>query len=163
MRLVYVRDAEGNLHEHLDPAPDAAPIEPLDLEASLAVLNRNEIGRVGFLSHGRPVILPVTYALDDRRIVFRTAPGSKLHIAETEVLPVVFEVDEYERETGRGVSVVVHGPMDAVLDQVESARLDRLGVEPYANDIRRPQWVRIQPHKLRGWRFAGPPGTARGR
>lgn len=161
MRLVYVRDAEGNLHEHLEPAPDAAPIEPLDLEAALALLTRNEIGRVGFLSHGRPVILPVTYALDEQLIVFRTAPGSKLHIAETEVLPVAFEADEYDRGTGRGLSVVVHGPMDAVLNQVESARLDRLGVVPYADDIRRPRWVRIRPHKLQGWRFTGPPRTGR--
>lgn len=157
MRLIYVRDAEGNLHEHFEPAPDTTPIEPLELDASLEVLRRNTIGRVGFLSQGRPAILPVTYALDaDDLIVFRTAPGSKLHIAETEVLPVAFEVDEYDRETGQGVGVVVHGPMDPVLDLVRSAALDRLGLEPYADAIEGSRWVQIKPRKLQGWTFSGP-------
>ncbi|MDX1659088.1 MAG: pyridoxamine 5'-phosphate oxidase family protein [Nitriliruptorales bacterium] len=157
MRLVYVRDAEGNLREHLEPV-DAAAFEAIDLEASLALLRRNTVGRVAFLSQDRPVILPVTYGVDENdAIVFRTAPGSKLHIAETEIRPVVFEVDEYDHDTGRGAGVVVHGPMDAVLNQVEAAHLDSLDVKPYADAIPRQQWVRIRPRKLQGWSFARPP------
>lgn len=157
MRLVYVRDAEGNLREHLDPVGNAGPIEPLDLETSQAILRRNEIGRVGFLSHDDPVILPVTYGVtDEGTIVFRTAPGSKLHIAENEVLPVVFEVDEYDPETGRGLSVVAHGSMDPVLDLVRAAQYDRLRIEPYADAAERSRYVTVEPHKLQGWAFSGP-------
>lgn len=156
VRLVYVRDAEGNLREHLEPA-DAPAFEPLDLDASLELLRRNHIGRVGFLTQDRPTVLPVTYGLDDEEnIAFRTTEGSKLHIAETEVIPVVFEVDEYDQRSGEGHGVVVHGPMDPVLDRVASARLDKLDVVPYADSVRREQWVRIRPRKLQGWSFAGP-------
>lgn len=158
MRLVYVRGPDGNLREHFErvEGDDAPPTEPLDLSASLDLLRRNVIGRLGFARQGRPVLLPVNYAVDEQdAVVFRTARGSKLWVAENEEVSAAFEVDEYDAESGRGIGVVVHGPMRPVTELVEAQRLEQLGVRPWADAIERPRWVRIQPERIEGWVFRG--------
>lgn len=154
MRLVYVRDTDGKLREQFETM-GAPSIESLDLESSLALLRTNVIGRVGFLRQDHPILLPVTYGLDrDDNVVFRTAPGSKLWVAENERVSAAFEVDEYD-DAGRGSGVVVHGPMRPVTDLIDARRLDDLGVEPWADAVERPRWIRVQPLRIEGWTLSG--------
>ncbi|MFH8250225.1 pyridoxamine 5'-phosphate oxidase family protein [Microbacterium sp. B2969] len=57
------------------------------------LLARCSLGRLAVAIDGQPEIFPVNYVVDGPRVLFRTAPGSKL--AELTANPrVAFEVDE---------------------------------------------------------------------
>jgi nitroimidazol reductase NimA-like FMN-containing flavoprotein (pyridoxamine 5'-phosphate oxidase superfamily) len=72
------------------------------------LLATHTLGRVGMTSGGLPCILPVCYLYDDGAIVFRTGPDTKLRAAESgDVL--AFEVDRFDRHSGKGWSVLVQG------------------------------------------------------
>jgi nitroimidazol reductase NimA-like FMN-containing flavoprotein (pyridoxamine 5'-phosphate oxidase superfamily) len=69
-----------------------AAIDELDADECLTLLAQHDFGRVGFVSDGKPVILPVNYVLDGETLVLRTDPGQKL--ADIPMRMVAFEVDE---------------------------------------------------------------------
>lgn len=60
-----------------------------------------KVGRVGVVADGRPVVLPVNYAIVDGAVVFRTGRGAK-PTAARDGAPVAFEVDEIERRGRKG-------------------------------------------------------------
>ena len=126
-------------------------IQVLDREECLALLAQDVIGRLAVMSGVGPVIFPVNYALDGDAIVFRTAPGTKLDAGPR--APASFEIDDFDRATRSGWSVVVVGrleeatPFDAaVLERVQS-----LPVEPWAQGDK-PHWMRLVPTRITGRR-----------
>lgn len=134
-----------------DATPDRLGYDPeglvrLDEAECWAFLGRHRIGRIGLVQHQRPVVLPVNYAVDDRAIVFRTAPGAKLSAAARGAV-VAFEVDEVDEVFEWGTSVIVHGDAAEVTDHAERRRLDGLGLRPWAPGGRdhvvrvTPSWV----------------------
>jgi nitroimidazol reductase NimA-like FMN-containing flavoprotein (pyridoxamine 5'-phosphate oxidase superfamily) len=104
-------------------------MQGMPLEAGLARLNREQcmallagssFGRVGVSVDALPAILPVTIALIDGDVVFRTVPGTKLaYAARNAVLAV--EADEYDPATGAGWSVLVRGVARQLEDDREIA------------------------------------------
>ena len=158
MRLVYERDEQGYLRDRLEPSAYAETRdERLSRADAEELLARNHVGRVGFVRYDVPVLLPVNYALDRHgSVVFRTARGSKLYVAENEIVPAAFEVDEYDEDSGTGLTVVVHGRMVAVVDIVEVRRLRDLGLTPFADAVERERWVRIVPETVEAWSFGRP-------
>lgn len=127
---------------------DHAGLEVLAFEACLERLASVPVGRIGFLSAGEVVILPVNHAMDGRNVVFRTAEGSKLASAGLGY-PVTFEADAYDAATEAGWSVVVQGSADVVEDDADSSRLDGLGLRSWGGTAR-PYWVRIRPLSITG-------------
>ncbi len=134
-----------------------SPSLPVD-HAGLAVLSNQEcllrlraapLGRIAFMSGGDPVILPVNHGMDGDTIVFRTNPGSKLFAADNE-LSVSFEIDGSDPDQRSGWSVVVSGVATRVEDPADIARLNLLGIEPWANVVERMYWVRIRTYMLTG-------------
>jgi uncharacterized protein len=84
-----------------------SPVTALDDEASWSMLHDQEFGRLAFHLADEVHIVPINYAVDDRRrLVFRTAEGSKL-LGLTMNADVAFEIDEYTEDRAR--SVVVRG------------------------------------------------------
>ena len=78
----------------MDTTNDAV-IWTLSEEECWNLLSRRELGRLAVSVHDEPDIFPVNYVIDGPRVLFRTAPGSKL--AELSVnARVAFEVDEYD-------------------------------------------------------------------
>ena len=67
----------------------------LDEEKCFDHLRREPVGRLGFVDHGEPVILPVNYAVAGRSIVLRTGQGSKLAVALM-AQPVCLEIDGWD-------------------------------------------------------------------
>lgn len=112
------------------------------------------VGRVSFFADGEIVVLPVNHAMDGQDPVFRTARGSKLSVADDQDL-VAFEVDEYDKQTQSGWSVLVNGRAYAVDDETEIQRLSQLDVHPWVNAADRPFWIRIRPTSISGRQTPG--------
>lgn len=143
-----------------DRPTDHAGLETLPFDACLRLLASVPIGRVGFSADGEVVLLPVNHAMDGQDVVFRTASGSKLTVAEQQDL-VSFEADDYDLQTRSGWSILVTGRAVAVYDEAEVKRLNRLNLHPWATSVEHPFWVRIHPTSVTGRRIpgtAGPPG-----
>jgi nitroimidazol reductase NimA-like FMN-containing flavoprotein (pyridoxamine 5'-phosphate oxidase superfamily) len=130
---------------------DHSGLGVLSTEECLDRLRSARVGRIAFVSDGEPVILPVNHGMDGDAVVFRTDAGSKLIAADDE-LPVAFEVDGFDPDRRTGWSVLLRGVATSVLDPVETARLDQLGVWPWADMVERRHWVRIRGYQMSGRR-----------
>jgi len=83
-------------------------LESLDDEACMQLLATVPVGRVAVSIGALPAVFPVNFALSDRRIVFRTGPGTKLDAAVRDAV-VAFEVDQFDAMYHNGWSVLVVG------------------------------------------------------
>jgi len=121
----------------------------------LRLLRTQRVGRVALADRGQPLIFPVNYAADERAIVFRTAPGQKLHVAR--MSSAAFEVDHVDEQSGVAWSVVVKGVAYEITDAIDelSDELRRLVVEPMAPG-ERTRWIAIRRHETSGRRFRLP-------
>ncbi|MDH4145189.1 MAG: pyridoxamine 5'-phosphate oxidase family protein [Acidimicrobiia bacterium] len=136
-------------------AHDRGGLRILGPDECRELLERTPVGRVAFVDRDRPAVLPVTYRYHDGAIVFRTAPGAKLHAALAGS-PVAFEIDAWDEPSRTGWSVLVRGDAHHVTDPGEVAALGRLGLWPWAVEHPRQYWIRIRPTevsgRLLGWR-----------
>lgn len=97
--------------------------------------------RVGVSGEALPAILPVTIAVMDQSVIFRTIPGTKLaHAAAGSILAI--EADHYDTSERRGWSVLVRGVASELLDEHDITRarerltdwwIDRQTAEHYVN------------------------------
>jgi hypothetical protein len=129
-----------------------ASVEMLDREECLRLLATQEIGRLAFVIAGHPDVLPVNYSLDRDEIVIRTDAGRKLEGLSRS--PVAFEVDEIDRASHAGWSVVVHGLAQEVTpyDRQEVVeRLTSLPLHPWVGE--KVHTVRIVPRTVSGRRI----------
>ncbi len=94
---------------------DRNGMEVLDRRESLRLLATATIGRISVTSGALPTVLPVNFRVIDARIVFRTAPGTKLDAATLNAV-VAFEADRIDTDAHEGWSVVVVGVAQAVRD-----------------------------------------------
>ena len=117
-------------------------------EACWTFLERHHLGRVAVVDFGRPVVYPVNYGLDGRRVVFRTAPGTKL-ISAALGGPATFEVDEADPLFESGSSVMVHGHLREITEPGERARLLQLPIRPWAPGAR-DHVVCVEPERVSG-------------
>ncbi len=101
--------------------PLEAGLARLNHEQCMDLLGRSSFGRVGVSVDALPAILPVTIAVIDDAVVFRTVPGTKLaYAARNAVLAV--EIDDYDPVGGEGWSVLVRGVATQLEDADEIAR-----------------------------------------
>lgn len=109
-------------------------------------------GRVGVSVDALPAILPVTIALLDDGIIFRTVAGTKLAFAARHAVLAV-EADHYDPEHADGWSVLVRGVATQFddLDQVARARelLDRTWIPDDAGE----HYVRVSCDLVTGRRL----------
>jgi len=140
-------------------AVDHAGLEILPFADCLRLLDSVPVGRVGFLSDGEIVILPVNHLVDGADVIFRTGSGSKLSSVGSKIL-VGFEADQYDAPTRSGWSVVISGLTEVVESDAEIERFERLGLQSWGGAAARdPHWIRIRPTSVTGRRT---PGTAFG-
>ena len=110
------------------------------------------VGRLGFVSEGRPVILPINYVFSEGIVTFRTDPGAKLTAAAVGQ-HVAFEIDEIDPTWREGWSVVVQGRADEVLDAGELERMKQLPLRPWGPGAK-ASYVRIMSTEISGRRIA---------
>lgn len=132
-------------------------LEELTEDESRRLIERAEIGRIGFSGRYGPVVLPVNYKVVEGSVVFRTAVGSPLGedlrtgIAHAEY-KVAFEIDEIDAQTRTGWSVMIQGAAHHVDDEEELAVVVQAGIEPWPGG-ERDHFVRIKPSVISGRRI----------
>lgn len=129
-----------------DPRP---PTRALSEAECWERLGAARIGRVVTTAAGEVDIFPVNHAVEQRTVVFRTAPGTKL-LELTVHQDVVFEVDGYDGV--EAYSVVVKGQAQELQTSREIAEADRLDIRPWAPEVK-DRWVRITPARVDGRSF----------
>ena len=166
------RDALRALPNRESSAPEPAAPEPAAPERALRTLSPAEcfdllepggVGRVGFTSADRIMMLPVNFAATGKTIIFRTAPDTLLALyADAQVS---FEVDRPDEALHEGWSVLVHGHAHKVTDEREVKYLeDATHLEAWAGGAR-DVYVRIAPTWISGrriqrsWASTPMPGT----
>lgn len=117
------------------------------------LLRTRHVGRLGVVSRGFPIIVPVNYAMDQDVVVFRSRPGSKLSAIEGN--NVAFEVDQILEDSHTGWSVLIRGTAERV-DLTEPsgavARTLATAISPWAPGMNMP-WVRLTPLSITGRRI----------
>ena len=109
------------------------------------------LGRIGYVVDGVPVILPVNFVVDGESVVFVTASGSKLSWLSNHTR-VSFEVDRGRPLDESGWSVLVHGTAQEVTDSAELELLRRGPLHSWAV-ASGEHWVRVSLDEVSGRRL----------
>ena len=125
------------------------PVTTLSEDEAWDLLSRHIVGRLATTAGGVIDIFPITYVVDGRTLVFRTAAGTKL-VELTINDQVAFEIDHWDDT--EGYSVVVHGTAEELdtmgeIDQAMTLKLASLF------PTERPRYVRITPNRVSARRF----------
>jgi nitroimidazol reductase NimA-like FMN-containing flavoprotein (pyridoxamine 5'-phosphate oxidase superfamily) len=117
------------------------------------LLATQEIGRLAVNAEHHPLVFPVNYAMDGTTVVIRTSPGTKLTAADHAA--VTFEVDDIDRRTRSGWSVLVRGVAEEVGPEHREdlvARTHATGLQPWAPG-EHGRWLRLIPTSVTGRRI----------
>lgn len=115
-------------------------------DESLQHLGSATFGRLAFQIAGRVEVFPINYRLDGRRLVFRTAPGTKL-VGTVIAGEVAFQVDEVGEQLAW--SVLVHGPARVLDTQAEIEQASQLSLRPWVPTVKR-EYVEISIAEIAG-------------
>jgi len=148
-------DLAGRLWENA-PAKDG-PIAVLTDSACWRALGACTVGRLAIAVGDDVEMFPVNYTTADERILFRTAPGSKL-LALAAHPSVAFEIDGFDEAAA--FSVVVRGRAERVELQREIDAADLLPLTPWIPTLKY-RWVRVVPTQISGRVFRRDPEPER--
>ncbi len=143
--------SDPTLHRSGQHQSSEGRVDELPREECLELLAAHGLGRLAVVMGGQaPMIRPVNYLYDrpSASVVFRTAPGSKLH-ALRRATSATFEIDGIDHDAGMAWSVIVEGVTAEVDQPNELARLEGLGLRPWAPGPKR-HWIQI-----RAWTISG--------
>jgi nitroimidazol reductase NimA-like FMN-containing flavoprotein (pyridoxamine 5'-phosphate oxidase superfamily) len=137
---------------------DDASIEVLSEAECRRLLAENHVGRVAFVDHEYPVVLPVNYVVDGDAVAIRTDSGAKL-----DAIPLhraAFEIDGFEQWNHSGWSVLVQGFGQDVSDAIGTRyeELRKAGPEIWAPG-ERAYWLTIDIQRISGRRIVRRPGV----
>jgi nitroimidazol reductase NimA-like FMN-containing flavoprotein (pyridoxamine 5'-phosphate oxidase superfamily) len=115
----------------------------------LELLVSHQVGRVAYCDDLGPVVLPVTYAVDQETVLIQVSPRSTL-ARNLRSARASFEVDDFEDYNQSGWSVLVRG--DAT--HIEPGDLPDADSRPVAwAEGQRTFHIRITPHDITGRRL----------
>ena len=99
-------------------------------------LQLHDTGRVGFVHHGRVMILPVNYLVHDHAIYFRTSLEGIIG-GPVARMQTSFQIDDARADRSEGWSVLVSGSSSHVVDRELLTRLwGNMTAEPWAGGDR---------------------------
>lgn len=129
-----------------------ARLQEISTEECVELLAAETVGRAAICTPEGPHVVPVNYTVLGNAIVFRTTPYSVLGTYAW-AGDIAFEVDQLDRATHRGWSVVVRGPGEMVedIEDIEEIRWAN-DPEPWA-DGARPMYIRLPWRQLTGRRI----------
>jgi hypothetical protein len=121
----------------------------LGLDDCLERLRAAPVGRLAFVDHGVPVVVPVTHAMDGTNVVFRTTWGSKLEAAQA-AGSVAFEVDSVDETTKTGWSVLVKGTASIAYEAHDIERYEQLDVPVWVGFGDDTMWIVLRAEEISG-------------
>jgi nitroimidazol reductase NimA-like FMN-containing flavoprotein (pyridoxamine 5'-phosphate oxidase superfamily) len=127
----------------------SVPVHRLDAEECWALLERAALGRLAVAVKDLVDVYPVNYAVDGRRLYFKTTEGSKL-AALVIRSQVAFEIDGIDDQTAW--SVVVKGRARVIDQRDEQLAADRLPIVSWLPTVKR-RTVVIEPVEVTGRAF----------
>jgi nitroimidazol reductase NimA-like FMN-containing flavoprotein (pyridoxamine 5'-phosphate oxidase superfamily) len=136
-----------------DERRDRQQLTILPLAACLELIDSVPLGRIGFTSNGRQLILPVTHTRRGLLVSFRAASGAKADAARS-ATEIAFEVDGYDPNTRTGWSDLGVGRA-GLADEIMTGHLEASELEPLADAAPRDHWVVIALRDITG-RRVGP-------
>jgi len=114
-----------------------------------ALLERETLGRLGLVVAGDLEIFPVNYRVDGRRLLFRTAEGTKL-AGLTVHDQVVFEIDGADETSAW--SVVVKGTARVLEHEAELLHAEQVPSASWLPTLK-TRFVEIRPSSMSGRGF----------
>ena len=129
----------------------ASDVEQLSISACWALLHAGSVGRLAVWVEDHPEIFPLNYAVDHGSLVFRSAEGTKLSGALSDV-PVALEIDGYDEPTAEAWSVVVKGRAERIEQIQDLMDTVDLPLFPWQAGPKN-RFIRILPAVVTGRRF----------
>jgi nitroimidazol reductase NimA-like FMN-containing flavoprotein (pyridoxamine 5'-phosphate oxidase superfamily) len=129
-----------------DTSDTADIVQVLSADDCLELLQTEQLGRLVASVGDRIDVYPINYLVDGRRVLFRTAEGTKL-VELTIDHRVVFEVDHTDATSGW--SVVAHGSARTLTTSAEIAVADALDLRSWVPTTKY-NTVEIVPDELTG-------------
>jgi nitroimidazol reductase NimA-like FMN-containing flavoprotein (pyridoxamine 5'-phosphate oxidase superfamily) len=135
-----------------------AHLRALAREECLELLQQVVVGRIGYVTDGIAIILPVNFTVLDGDIVFCTSKGSTLKWLSLRGR-LSFQADESRWADREGWSVLIHGVAREVTDPSELEILRRGILRSW---LRSPaeHWVRIRIETISGRALHAAPSGA---
>lgn len=130
-------------------------IEHLSVQDCWQLLAGHALGRIGVVVERAPEIFPVNYVVDDRTIVFRTDPGTKLR-GIGHAPAVCFEIDEIDVEARTGWSVLLKGQAAEITAPRETSHAVDLPLALWTTGSK-SHWIRVVPSEVTGRRLHAVP------
>jgi uncharacterized protein len=125
---------------------DGPHLVALDEAECYRLLSSRYLGRLAFLSGGRPDVVPVNYVVSERAVILRLRPGP---VSEAVVgAPVAFETDDIDQAYHTGWSVVLHG----LAEEIPEAAASHLPLRAWAPG-QRERYIRIHGESITGRRI----------
>ena len=122
------------------------PVTELSSEQCWEHLYSARFGRIATTDGDEIEISPINLVVDDEKIYFRTAEGTKLlHLVLNEHVAV--QVDQ--AQGGEAWSVIVRGTARRLTVPEETARVDELPLRPWV-DTTKLEYVEVVPTKVTG-------------
>ncbi|MFQ1002406.1 pyridoxamine 5'-phosphate oxidase family protein [Modestobacter sp. SSW1-42] len=137
----------------MDELDEGREVEVLDRAACLTLLGTAALGRIAFTEGALPAVQPVTFALGDGELYIPTHAGSKVAAASRGAV-VAFEVDDVDPLARTGWNVTVVGPSRLIVDSDDVARLDAMGVRPWARSGAGHCYIGVRTQLVQGRRIA---------
>lgn len=119
---------------------------------AIGLLATGDVGRLIYTRRALPAVIPVNYTLAEDALWIWTASGSTLAQAVRGAV-VGFEVDELDRDTRTGWSVVVLGVAHLIAEPHELARVGAFAPQPWVAG-RKEHLIQIRLEQVSGRRIA---------
>lgn len=123
----------------------------LDQDTCWAHLRTATVGRVVRVVDGAPALAVVNIGVEDDTIVFRSRRGGRLTATLAHPgVPAVVQADGLDPQARTGWSVLAHGTLVPVLDEVESSRLHRAQPASWLLGDHEGMWLRLEVTEVTG-------------
>lgn len=125
------------------------PIEILKEDEALELMGNQQLGRLVVRIKDDFDIYPLNYVVNEDKIYFRTAEGSKLFTVSINDR-VLFEADDHTED--KAWSVIVKGSARILQKTDEIQKADELPLKPWLPTLKY-NYVEITPEEISGRRF----------